>query len=125
MSVLTMNYSPRDRRRRRIRKALAGTPARPRLAVFRSLNHIYAQLIDDTSGTTLAAASSRELGADIKLPEGITNRKIGLAYRVGETLASKAAQKKISAVVFDRGGYRYHGRVKALADGARAGKLEF
>jgi large subunit ribosomal protein L18 len=93
--------------------------------VFRSLKHIYAQIIDDTLGKTLVAASDREITGKDSAPEGITNRKMVQAYQVGALLGSKAADKKINTVVFDRGGYRYHGRVKALAEGARAEKLQF
>jgi len=95
-----------------------GTPAKPRLAVYRSLKHISAQIIDDTTGTTLAAASSLEKGLETK---GNTEG----AKVVGEKLAQRAKDKGISAVVFDRGGFRYHGRVAALAEGARKAGLEF
>lgn len=102
----------------RIRKRVEGTAARPRLAVFRSLKHIHAQLIDDTTGTTLAAASSVEKGLSAKgNAEG--------AKAVGQALAERAKAKGITSVVFDRGGFRYHGRVAALAEGARDGGLEF
>jgi large subunit ribosomal protein L18 len=102
----------------RLRKKVDGTPARPRLAVFRSLKHISAQIIDDTTGTTLAAASSLEKGLDTKgNAEG--------AKVVGTKLAQRAKEAGINAVVFDRGGFRYHGRVASLAEGAREGGLEF
>lgn len=102
----------------RLRKKVDGTPSRPRLAVFRSLKHISAQIIDDTTGTTLAAASSleKELSA--------TGNAAG-AKTVGTKLAQRAKEKGINAVVFDRGGFRYHGRVASLAAGAREGGLEF
>ena len=106
-------------RRYRIRKRVQGSTERPRLSVFRSAKHIYAQVIDDVAGATLAAASSREVQA-----AGAKGR-LGISTAVGKTLAERAKQKGISKVAFDRGGYRYHGRVKALADGARAGGLEF
>ncbi len=107
-------------RRHRIRKRVSGTAERPRLSVFRSATHIYAQIIDDTRGVTVAAASSREtLGAI----EG--KGKLGVSAAVGRKLAERAKERGVSKVAFDRGGYLYHGRVKALADGARAGGLEF
>jgi len=109
--------SARGRRHRRVRVHVAGTAQRPRLAVFRSLQHIYAQLIDDESGRTLAAASTVELKAK-------TN-DVGSAQKVGQAIAKKAKDAGVSAVVFDRGGFLYHGRVKALADAAREAGLEF
>ena len=112
----------RIRRHQRVRQKVSGTAERPRLAIFRSLNHIYAQVIDDNIGTTLVAASS--LDADIK--DAIKEEtKSGGAARVGALLASRAIAKGISQVSFDRGGFKYHGRVKALADGAREGGLKF
>jgi len=107
----------RQRRHRRIRVKLAGTAQRPRLNVFRSLQHIYAQVIDDASGTTLAAAST--LGADER------GTKSDRARAVGKAIAERAKEKGVTAVVFDRGGYMYHGRIKALADAAREAGLEF
>lgn len=105
-------------RHKRIRKHLKGTAERPRLAVFRSQKHIYAQLIDDSTGHTLAAASTVEKGlAATDTVEG--------AKKVGEALAKRATEKGVKAVVFDRGGFRYHGMVASLADGARAAGLEF
>jgi len=111
----------RARRHRRIRVALSGTGSRPRLNVFRSLHHIYAQLIDDSTGTTLAAASSNEPDARTSASGTKTDR----ARAVGKSIAERARDKGVSAVVFDRGGYLYHGRVKALADAAREAGLEF
>jgi large subunit ribosomal protein L18 len=107
----------RARRHRRIRVKLSGTTQRPRLNVFRSLQHIYAQVIDDTSGTTLAAAST--LGADE------SGTKSDRARAVGKAIAERAKEKGVTTVVFDRGGYMYHGRIKALADAAREAGLEF
>ncbi|HHW99249.1 MAG TPA: 50S ribosomal protein L18 [Firmicutes bacterium] len=109
-------------RHARVRRKVHGTPERPRLNVYRSSNHIYAQVIDDLSGTTLLSAStlSPEL-ADIRSNGG----NIEAAKRVGELVAKKALEKGIRQVVFDRGGYLYHGRVAALADAARAAGLEF
>ena len=111
----------RQRRHRRIRVTLSGTTARPRLSVFRSLQHIYAQVIDDTSGTTLVAASTNEPTTRGSMSGSKSER----AKAVGKTIAERAKDKGISAVVFDRGGYMYHGRVKALADAAREAGLEF
>ncbi|MEM5794649.1 MAG: 50S ribosomal protein L18 [Bacillota bacterium] len=112
----------RLKRHRRMRRNLAGTPARPRLNVFRSLNHIYAQVIDDTTGHTLVSAST--LDKEIKESDGYTGNK-DAAKLVGELVAKRALEKGISKVVFDRGGYIYHGRVEALAQGAREAGLEF
>ena len=103
---------------RRIRKKVAGTGERPRLAIFRSLNHIYAQIIDDENGRTLVSASSTE--KDLR---GASGGNVEAAQRVGRAVAERALEKGISSVVFDRGGYRYHGRVKALADAAREAGL--
>ncbi len=107
----------RLRRKRSIRKKVSGTASRPRLSVFRSNMHITAQLIDDASGRTLAAATSQE--------EGVTGSKSERGAEVGKRLASRASEQGIETVVFDRNGYPYHGRVKALADGAREGGLKF
>lgn len=107
----------RLRIKRGIRNKINGTAERPRLSVFKSNKGIYAQLIDDLKGTTLVASSSAELGS--------STVNIESAKEVGKKLAEKAAGSGISAVVFDRGGYPYHGRVKALADGAREGGLKF
>ncbi|MHB1613120.1 MAG: 50S ribosomal protein L18 [Actinomycetes bacterium] len=110
----------RDRRHLRVRKKVAGTAVRPRLVVTRSARHVLAAVVDDTVGRTLAVASTME-------PElrGMTGDKTAKARRVGEVLADRARTGGVGTVVFDRGGYRYHGRVAALADGARAGGLEF
>lgn len=111
----------RKRRHARIRAKVSGTPERPRLNVFRSNQHIYAQVIDDTKGFTLAAAST--LDPEIKaLPGGLTVEK---AAAVGRLVGQRALAKGVTKVVFDRGGYMYHGRVKALADGAREAGLDF
>jgi large subunit ribosomal protein L18 len=115
---------------KRIRQRVAGTEERPRLAIFRSLNHIYAQVIDDGKGHTLAAASSAEKksadkkGAEKKGKIGSGGNVAG-AKEVGKLIAERAKEKGVSKVVFDRGGYLYHGRVKALAEAARQGGLEF
>ena len=112
----------RTRRHSRVRKNLAGSAGRPRLNVFRSLSGIYAQVIDDSAGNTLVSASTvdRDLRERMK---GL--KKAEQAKLVGQTVAERAKSKGIQAVVFDRGGYRYSGRVKALADGAREGGLQF
>ncbi len=109
----------RAKRHNRIRRHLSGTPETPRLNVFRSGKHIYAQIIDDVAGNTLVAASSLDKGF-----EGKGSNKEG-AKQVGIAIAKKALEKGIENVVFDRGGYIYHGRVKELADGAREGGLKF
>jgi large subunit ribosomal protein L18 len=109
----------RKRVHKRIRRKVAGNTARPRLAVFRSVKHIYAQVIDDSVGHTLAAASSNEKSG-IKAGGNVAGAKA-----VGKLLAERAKEKGVKSVVFDRGGYLYHGRVKALADAAREGGLEF
>ncbi len=111
----------RRARHRRVRRSLTGTAERPRLAVFRSLGHIYGQLIDDVAGSTLVAASDLEPA----LRSGVTGTKTERAKRVGQELAARAKARGIGAVVFDRGGFLYHGRVKALAEGAREGGLQF
>jgi large subunit ribosomal protein L18 len=111
----------RRKRIKRIRKNVIGTPDRPRLRVFKSINHIYAQVIDDSKGHTMAAISSQH--KDIRGEE--MKGKISRAKKVGLLLAEKAKAAGIESVVFDRGGYIYHGRVKALSDGAREGGLKF
>ena len=108
----------RQRVHARIREKMSGTAERPRLNVYRSLNHIYTQLIDDAAGTTLASAST--LQAKLK-----TGGNVAAAKELGKLIAEKAQEKGIKKVVFDRGGYLYHGRVKALADAAREAGLEF
>ena len=107
-------------RHSRVRKKVSGTPARPRLAVFRSNRHVHAQLIDDVAGRTLAAASTEEASL-----RGHQGAPVARAEQVGRLLAERATAQGITAVVFDRGGFRFHGRVKALADGARSAGLEF
>jgi large subunit ribosomal protein L18 len=107
----------RTKRHRRVRVHVAGTPERPRLAVFRSLNHLYAQLIDDGESRTLASASTVTLKAK--------GNGMAEAAKVGKEIAAKAKAAGVSSVVFDRGGFLYHGRIKALADAAREAGLEF
>ena len=142
--MIKKQYANQSRLRRhlRVRKRLVGTSERPRLCVFRSANQIYAQIVDDAQGRTLAAASSRDAdlakvkGApttggegDDATPEAYRgleeNRRVQLAYKVGQLLAERAKAAGLQRVVFDRGGYIYHGRVAALADGARKGGLDF
>jgi large subunit ribosomal protein L18 len=145
--MIKKQYANQSRLRRhlRVRKRLAGTSERPRLCVFRSANQIYAQIVDDAQGRTLVAASSRDVdlakvkatiavpaeGAegDDATPEAFrgleANRRVQQAYKVGQLLAERAAAAGLKRVVFDRGGYIYHGRVAALADGARKGGLDF
>lgn len=112
----------RRRRHLRIRRAVRGTPERPRLSVFRSVAHIYAQVVDDGAGRTLAAASS--LDPEIRT-QAAGVKKTEAGKLVGQLVARRAKERGVSRVVFDRGGYLYHGRVKAVADGAREGGLEF
>jgi len=112
----------RARRHRRVRKKIFGTPERPRLCVYKSLRHLYAQIIDDTSGVTVAAASTLapELRGKLK-----STSNTEAAEAVGQLIAQKALDKDIDTVVFDRSGYQYHGRVKTIADAARAAGLRF
>ena len=122
---MTGDRNPREARQRRherVRKRVSGTASRPRLCVFRSLSHIYAQVVDDGSGHTFAYAST--LDADIKSGSGEKNKKM-VAELVGALVAKRAQDKGIKQVVFDRGGYKYQGRVKALADAARGAGLRF
>lgn len=105
------------RRKRKVRAKILGAKARPRISVFRSINHIYSQIIDDSKGETLVSAS------DLELKVGASG--VVVAGQVGELLAKKAKAKKITKVVFDRGGYKYQGRVRSLAEGARKGGLTF
>ena len=111
-------HEKRKRRHRGVRAKVSGTNKIPRLCVFRSSNHIYAQLIDDLKGKTLLSVSDIEL-------KKVSGKKVDVAKEVGKSIAEKAAEKKISKVVFDRGGFKYHGRVKSLAQGAREGGLKF
>jgi large subunit ribosomal protein L18 len=114
----------RKRRHARVRKQISGTSERPRLNIFRSLNHIYAQIIDDTQGITVASAST--LDSAVRNSGEIKGKtKIEQASAVGKLVAERAKQAGVTQVVFDRGGYKYHGRVKALADASREAGLEF
>ena len=120
MTSLATRGAARRKRHERIRLHLAGTDARPRLAVFRSLNHIYAQVIDDASGKTLAAASTAE-----KELKGSKSTKSDEAAVVGRLIAERARSAGVEHVVFDRAGFRYHGRIKSLAEAAREAGLDF
>lgn len=121
-SALLLNMlkkqTKKQRRQRRIRAKLAGTAKRPRLCIFRSAHHIYAQLVDDEKGKTLAAVSDRKIKKSKK-------SKIDLAKEIGKLIAKVALEKKIEKVIFDRGSYKYHGRVKAVAEGVREAGLKF
>ncbi|MBP7205486.1 MAG: 50S ribosomal protein L18 [Candidatus Cloacimonetes bacterium] len=114
-------HALRSRRRAAIRKRLRGTTERPRLVVFRSLKHIYAQIIDDSTGKTLVSASSKS--KDIEIAKG--SKKTEQGFQVGQKLGEKAISAGLSKIAFDRAGYKYHGRVKALAEGARKAGLDF
>ncbi len=120
MTTVATRSAARTKRHERLRLRLSGTTGRPRLAVFRSLNHIYAQVIDDTSGTTVAAASSLE-----STLKGHTGTKTEDAKRVGKLVAERAKAAGIEQVVFDRAGFKYHGRVRSLAEAAREAGLDF
>ncbi len=121
MSIIN-TQNARKRRHTKVRDKVSGTPQKPRLCVFRSLHHIYAQVIDDIAGNTLAAASSR----DVEISQNVNGKKKAEASDiVGTLIAQRALESGIKKVVFDRGGYQYHGRVKSLADAARKAGLEF
>jgi large subunit ribosomal protein L18 len=122
MSVIKQKAQSRERRRNRVRRGVRGTLERPRLTVFRSSKHIYAQVIDDDRGVTLASASTASAELKGKFTYG---GNIAAAQAVGQLLADKAKAAGVGKVCFDRGHYRYHGRIKALADAARAGGLNF
>jgi large subunit ribosomal protein L18 len=121
--MIKRNFNSRTRSKTKIRKKMTGTAEQPRLTIFRSLNNIYAQLVDDVKGETIAAASlkNKELADQVKDVKG----KTGKSKLVGALIAKKALEKNINTVVFDRNGYRYHGRVQAVADGAREAGLKF
>lgn len=116
-------YAQRARIKQRIRRKVVGTPGRPRLTVYRSLKHIYAQIVDDSAGRTLVAVST--LSKDLRDSVKAVKSSVEASKLVGVSLAQKALERNIERVVFDRNGYRYHGNVKALADGARQGGLKF
>ena len=124
-----MKIKTKDDRRRRIqlrqRKRIAGSQARPRLSVFRSVGHIYAQVIDDMSGQTLVSASSIDVGIKGAFAKGVAGGNIKGAEAIGKAIAERSKEKGITRVVFDRGGFLYHGRIRAVADAARKAGLEF
>jgi large subunit ribosomal protein L18 len=115
----------RDRIKHRIRKRVSGTETRPRLTVFRSVAHIYVQVVDDMSGRTIASASSVEPAVKGALPQAAKGGNIEGAKAIGQTIAARLKEKGVTRVVFDRNGFLYHGRVKAVADAAREAGLEF
>ncbi len=121
--MIKRNKNSRLRSKARIKKIVSGTPDRPRLSVYRSLNNIYVQLIDDTTGKTIISASSlnKEVTEELKKLKGKTAK----GKVIGSLIAKKAVEQNITSVVFDRNGYRYHGRVQAVAEGAREGGLKF
>ena len=124
-----MKIKTKDDRRKRIqfrqRKRISGTQARPRLSVFRSVTHIYAQVIDDLTGNTLVAASSVEPTIKVTFPKGIAGGNLKGAEAIGKVIAERSIEKGIKRVVFDRSGFLYHGRIRAVADAARKAGLEF
>ena len=122
MGSVDIKRQARIKRKKRIRKKMAGSPERPRLSVFRSAKHVYAQLVDDSRGETIVAASSLEKVVQGRAPFG---SKVALANHIGKLIAERAAEKGIKKVVFDRNGFLYHGRVKAISDGAREAGLDF
>lgn len=122
MARVVQRKTGRQRRHRRVRKHVSGTGERPRLCVFRSLRYVYAQVVDDDEGRTVAAADSRDPEV---ISNGASRRTAEAAKAVGRALAERAKAAGVERVVFDRGGYRYHGRVKAVAEGAREAGLEF
>jgi large subunit ribosomal protein L18 len=122
MAKAQSRYHARVKRHRRLRSKVAGTSARPRLSVFRSSGHIYAQLVDDQSGHTLVSAATNERELRSKV---VSQGPMARARVIGEVLAIRAQEKGVTQAVFDRGGYQFHGRVKALAEGSRAQGLKF
>jgi len=122
MGSVDIKRQARIKRKKRIRKNMTGTPERPRLSVFRSARHVYAQIVDDTRGATVVAASSVE--KTVKSQPRFEN-KIAQAMHIGQLIAERAAEKGIKKVVFDRNGFLYHGRIKAISDGARKVGLDF
>jgi large subunit ribosomal protein L18 len=124
MIIKNSKNMTRGRIHSRIRKKMQGTPERPRLNVYRSTNHLYVQVIDDSQAATLVAATTLEFG-EAKEGKRPTGGNVSAAKQLGKAIAERAKQKGITKVVFDRGGYLYHGRIKALAEAAREGGLEF
>jgi len=125
MGAVGEKSQARLKRKKRIRKKISGTPERPRLSVFRSAKHIYAQIVDDTRGMTLVASSSTEQAVK-EHPDAVSAKgKIPVSVIVGKLIAERALEKGVKKVVFDRNGFLYHGRIKAVSDGAREAGLEF
>jgi len=129
IGVKKVRRSARERRKFRIRKHISGTAERPRLTVFKSSKYTYAQIVSDVSGETLVSASSREVDV-VKVAQTAeagakSSKSIAAAFALGKVLAQRATEKKLSSVVFDRNGFLYHGRIKAVADGAREAGLNF
>ncbi len=125
MSAIKTKKQARLKRKKSIRKRLSGTTERPRLSVFRSSKHIYAQIIDDGRGHTLVSASSSDERVKEFIQSGDSPKKVSVAQFVGKLIADRAQEKGIKKVVFDRNGFLYHGRVKAISDGAREAGLDF
>jgi len=125
MITKTSKNVTRGRVHKRIRKKVLGTAERPRLNIYRSVSHIYAQVIDDAKGVTVVSATSLEAGKAKDGKSHVSGGNLAAAKQVGKLVAERAKEKGISKVVFDRGGYLYHGRIKALADAARAAGLQF
>jgi large subunit ribosomal protein L18 len=125
MLIKDSKNATREKIHTRIRKKIAGTTERPRLNIFRSVNHIYAQVIDDSKHATVVSASSLEFGKEKDGKTHVTGGNVASAKQVGKTIAERAKAKGIDKVVFDRGGYLYHGRIKALAEAAREAGLQF
>ncbi|SRR6056297_3304607 len=123
MSKKTKRILGRERRKKQIRKKIYGTPEKPRLSIFRSLNHIYAQLIDDLNNKSILTVS--DLSKEVRAEQEEKTTKTDVSKLVGKVVGKKALENDITTVVFDRGGYRYHGRVKALAESAREAGLKF
>ncbi len=123
-NIQKIKKAMKQRRKIRVRKRISGNREKPRLSVYRSLKHIYVQLVDDQKGRTLLSASDLDLKPKKGTKEKV-QRKIQLSHEVGKLVAEKALKKKIMKVVFDRGSYKYHGRIKAVAEGARDGGLKF
>lgn len=122
MGSVDIKRQARVKRKKRIRKKMVGTQDRPRLSVFRSARHVYAQIVDDSKGETVVSASSLEKAVQGQAP---FENKVALAAHIGKLIAERAAEKGIKKVVFDRNGFLYHGRVKAISDGARKAGLDF
>lgn len=123
MNRIALKHKRYERRNRRVRKNITGTPERPRLTVFRSAEHIYAQIIDDTTARTIASASTTDRDVKAKFAGGMT--KSDKCKVVGQVLAERAKSAQVNSVAFDRNGFLYHGRIKALAEAAREGGLDF